>query len=135
MYEWDREPDEVVVSAMGLPCMMRRGPLRNWCGYIGVPAQHFLYGKEYDEYIPELKQSMGSFFRVHGGITFSGFIGEERELRWIGFDCAHLGDAIPAYYERVPSDMWGAYKNIEYVKQECLNLATQIYKATEEVEQ
>lgn len=32
----------------------------------------------------------------HGGITYSGFLGDETEKEWwFGFDCAHLGDYVP----------------------------------------
>ncbi len=60
-------------------------------GYVAIPMDHPLAGKDYDE-ISELAN-----IRVHGGLTFCG-LGikgqpEITEGMWIvGFDCAHLGD-------------------------------------------
>jgi hypothetical protein len=63
---------------------------------------------------------------VHGGVTYTG----RREFKQqnytadyvVGFDCGHAGDLAPgikSFYEEV-------YRNIEYVSNECKNLAKQL---------
>lgn len=58
------------------------------CGYVRVPKGHPWHGKPYDEIKAE----------VHGGLTFAepdkpcDKPGED-DAYWVGFDCAHLGDA------------------------------------------
>lgn len=102
---WDTEVDKKqwVDEATGLACMIRRAghELGHWCGYVGVPRGHAAYGVEYDDIGCE----------VHGGLTFSSRCqhgdqataichlveeGEDDDVWWLGFDCAHSGDLIPA---------------------------------------
>src|SRR5690349_7808688 len=62
--EWDGEPDKKQWQdkATGLPCLANRQPRTgHWCGYVGVPKSHPLYGKEYDK----------ADVDVHWGLTFS----------------------------------------------------------------
>lgn len=49
--EWDNEPDRVEWrdEATGLPCLMVRNRLGNWCGYAGVHSGHVLFHKEYSQ--------------------------------------------------------------------------------------
>lgn len=64
------------------------GPLGHRCGYIRVPKGHPWHGKEYDDIEAN----------VHGGLTFAekdtpcGKGGKD-DGYWVGFDCAHCGDA------------------------------------------
>lgn len=44
---WESEPDERDGEAHGLPYALRRGPSGVWCGYVGVPEDHPLHGKDY----------------------------------------------------------------------------------------
>lgn len=44
---WDTEPDTKNFEVEGLPCVMSRGPSGHWCGYVGIPEGHRLYGKDY----------------------------------------------------------------------------------------
>jgi len=41
---WESEPDSLDFEAEGLPCAMRRNRYRVWCGYVGIPPEHPLYG-------------------------------------------------------------------------------------------
>lgn len=77
---------------------------------------------------------------VHGGLTFAGFwTGEVPDLWFFGFDCAHSGDLCPGMgatlklididqgttrRERYNFD--DTYRDIEYVKVECADLAAQL---------
>ncbi len=46
---WDDEPSEVNFEASGLKCVLRRGPMGAWCGYVGIPNFHPLFGHDYNE--------------------------------------------------------------------------------------
>lgn len=48
---WETEPDELDFEAYGLPCALRRGPVKAWCGYVGIPPKHPLHGKGYSDHI------------------------------------------------------------------------------------
>lgn len=127
---WDHEPDEVLWTdeTTGLPCILRRGMLLIWCGYVGIARPH----RKIDE----------DDLRVHGGIT--GTIHPDQrsfqwavafpalnweQVDWFGFDCGHLGDYMP-------SDELGmkhrfrhrdaVYRDQEYAMDECGKLARQL---------
>lgn len=87
-----------------------------------------------------------AYFNVHGGITFSsGGNGSkypvESDLYWFGFDCAHCFDRIDAdklreYFpdgkfteSRIRDALYfedSEIRTLDYVTQECMNLADQI---------
>lgn len=75
----------------GYDCLVIGYNIGHRCGYVRLPEGHKYYKKHYDD-IP---------VDVHGGLTFSEDIDDELAERferfpkgyWIGFDCAHLGDA------------------------------------------
>jgi hypothetical protein len=123
--EWKKEPNRLNWKHAGLDCMLVRHPtLLHWCGYVGLPANHPDFGKDYDS-VP---------VDVHGGLTYAkacdGHIchitenGDDKTW-WLGFDCAHLGDCSPGSrsYFNCPGD---TYKNLEYVKGETEQLALQL---------
>lgn len=123
---WVEEPDREDFRYAGLACFVHRGPSGHWCGYVGVPPAHPLYGKNGDDIDVE----------VHGGLTYSsrcaGHIchvprnGEPDTVWWFGFDCAHLGDMSPAdnrYDRHSPHE---TYKTVSYAKTETRRLAKQL---------
>lgn len=77
---------------------------------------------------------------VHGGLTFSGHCqeggkichevceGEDDNVWWLGFDCAHSGDLSPKYKQNYAEMMFGgeAYRDLDYVKREIAGLARQL---------
>ncbi len=71
----------------GLKCAVvqaREG--QNRCGYVRIPPEHPLHGKDYE--IPNVE--------VHGGLTFAEVepcAHEDGTGWWFGFDCAHYMDA------------------------------------------
>jgi hypothetical protein len=101
------------------------------CGYVRVPPGHPWHGKDYDDIEP----APG----VHGGLTFSrpdadcGKGGADNAW-WLGFDCAHWGDApdpqLPGYREH--RDFSGAggqtVKTTAYVIAQCRRLAQQAHQ-------
>jgi len=100
------------------------------CGYVRLPAGHPWHGKDYDdEFSPDYPD-------VHGGLTFAepdtdcGKGGDDNAW-WLGFDCAHLGDApdpsLPGGERSVRARQFpgDTIKGTEYVVSECVRLAVQ----------
>ena len=95
------------------------------CGYVRIPPGHPWHGKNYDAVEP--------YPDVHGGLTFAaadtdcGKHGEDNAW-WLGFDCAHAGDApdlsLPGYCSRMtfPGD---TIRTTAYVEAQCRRLAEQ----------
>lgn len=139
---WDGEPDKVQWpdAATGLPCLaVRNRTMGHWCGYVGLPPEHQLYGKGYE--VPDVE--------VHGGLTFANKCspvadeakgichtpspGEPDHVWWFGFDCAHAWDYSPqqvkdakelGYPFTINDDQ--DYRTLDYVQQECASLARQL---------
>ena len=62
---------------------------------------------------------------VHGGVSFAGRL-RSREGYWIGFDCAHAGDAMPTLDGRMIGDrVW----SVDEVAEEVERLAEQVREA------
>lgn len=139
---WDDEPDKVQWpdQATGLPCLaVRRGHSGHWCGYVGLPPEHPLYGKGYEDVDVE----------VHGGLTFADTCqpdadeargichvpdeSEPADVWWFGFDCAHAWDFSPydkkleterGYPFTIMADQ--KYRTLAYVQAQCAQLAAQL---------
>lgn len=126
---WDGEPDKKQWqdAATGMACLaVRHSSSGHWCGYVGVPKQHPLHGKDYD--------SVDA--RVHGGLTFAAKCSPEgdpskgvchvadEEVWWFGFDCAHYLDLTPGH--RMMRDEGDKYRSLAYVESECAQLAQQL---------
>jgi hypothetical protein len=149
---WDHEPDKVtwVDPATGLDCMINRGPVGAWCGYVGVPPEHPWHGKDYmqctlpepcadwcDDRYCEHRPDVS----IHGGLTYADACqdtadesrgichvpepGRPHDVWWLGFDCAHLHDLAPAM-ERYGSYGGDVYRDEAYVRAEVLSLARQL---------
>lgn len=153
---WQDEPDKVqwTDEATGLPCLAVRHPHSgHWCGYVGVAEGHPVFGLEYDEanklgptHLYEDEDDSWVGFDVHGGLTFSDSCQEDEQEQgvchipqpgqpdkvwWLGFDCAHSQDIRPTYLRRYgkmfsSSVFEETYKTLEYVQNECANLAQQL---------
>lgn len=141
---WQDEPDKMqwTDSVTGYPCLLHRGALGSWCGYVGVspghPAYEIDYGKLEDKDIS-----------AHGGLTYTNHCmetgredfgvchvpepGQPDNVWWIGFDCAHGGDYVPSMAiwrkENNMDDSWrlkDVYRDMNYVQNEVHNLAEQL---------
>jgi len=139
--EWLKEPDQVTFEYRGIQCLVQRMMARetdqsifggHLCGYIRIPKDHCLYGKDLE--------LSSSHIEVHGGVTYNEMEGENH---WIGFDCAHSYDTIPSMVEmrkKIKKDMlekhpWilekspifiEGYRNIQYVIGECKSMVDQL---------
>lgn len=136
--KWQDEPDKIQWKdkKTGLPCLIVRGPSGSLCGYVGVSKGHPAFEEHYDAVDVD----------VHGGLTFSNHCrpsekehgichvvekGEDDKVWWLGFDCAHCGDYSPSYGDLLPKSVGFPgehYRDMEYVKRECRNLAAQLKK-------
>jgi hypothetical protein len=113
----------------GVPCLLLRNPdLGNWCGYVKLPLGSTY---TYDEI-----ESWG--LEVHGKVSYVGDINTDvlPEARppefsegglWVGFDCAHWKDLIPANII-LGHCIWedDVYRTIEYALNQCTSLARQV---------
>lgn len=126
--EWIFEPDYVSVihEFTGYIIVIRRHPrLGHLCGYVGIPKGHYAYDLSYEEKpLEEL--------RVHGGLTYENQIestlntfDDNQVYTFFGFDCGHVNDLSP--FSDSSEDI-GIYRNIFYVKDECVSLAMQLYE-------
>jgi hypothetical protein len=79
---WDHEPDKLQWQdeETSLPCLIVRGPAGALCGYVGVPKDHPLHGKDYDPAYDALYT--GDQGGVHGGLTFSGPCTDASRANW-----------------------------------------------------
>lgn len=140
---WHDEPDRVDFEHDGHPCLLLRGPLGAWCGYVGVPPNHPWHGADSMSDVLDVE--------VHGGITYAspchGAIchvpkpGETDHVYWLGFDCAHYRDLVPAMLTmpqitRDPrtatvcaSVDQGTYRDVAYVRAQTEALALQVTRA------
>ncbi|RBB38888.1 hypothetical protein DPV79_16030 [Burkholderia reimsis] len=148
--EWDNEPDKVqwTDEATRLVCMAHRGPMGNWCGYVGVPPAHPLYAIDYS--VVQDKAPID----VHGGLTYAEHCqpnhdpitgrgvchipepGEPDDLWWLGFDCGHAFDLQPGLRARLKLmrdefDLsfrtdFEQYRTLDYVRKQAAYLAAQL---------
>lgn len=148
---WQQEPDkeQFADEATGLPCLVKRSHASGaLCGYVGVPEGHPWFSVGYGAL-----EEDGNAPEVHGGLTYADFCqegpeeltvchvpapGEPDRVWWLGFDCAHAWDLMPAMKARERTygmpDYPGLgiedkYRTVEYVKAECASLAAQIMAA------
>lgn len=117
---WDNEPNEFsfIDEVTKLECIILRNmELGHLCGYVVFPE-----GKDYD--LDSLS--------VHGGVTYSDYQSRCDNKYCIGFDCAHYDDWSPYIMFRLFSNsVDSTYKDIEFVKAECIKLAKQLYDLRE----
>jgi len=143
--EWKNEPDRVLWTdeASGYPCLIRRISCGVFCGYVGIPNDHLLHGKNYNDIDinchGDLTYSEACDGNKEFGICHIAKESEEDDIWWFGFDCGH------AHTDLLPIKMSGfdsflnnivsfreeykkpTYKNMGFVKDECKSLASQLF--------
>ena len=97
-----------------IECIIQRNRVGALCGYVLINSDNTLYGLDYDEISYRID------FTPHGGLTYS----DKTDGSWkVGFDCSHAGDFCP----NLPTNYGGGiYRDLEYVKNECKQLAKSI---------
>lgn len=125
--KWKTEPVRFEFKHAGLDCLGIRQMHGAWCGYVGVPDGHPLFGKEIDDVVDRLD--------VHGGVTYADacrdivchFADNEDEKRWwFGFDCMHSWDYSPTVGAMPGGGSARSYKDMDYVRLELEKLAYQL---------
>lgn len=111
------------VTAAGFRAVVIMATTGHHCGYVAVPKEHPLFGKDYGDACDCLtfpsEEGMGKrgvipmfcsngesrpdvVFDVHGSLTYSGGNGEypvkAPDVWWFGYDCGHAGDAKSEEY-------------------------------------
>jgi len=127
---WQSEPDKAqwTDEGSGLPCLIVRAKgSGSLCGYVGISSTHPFFGKCYSDLDLD----------VHGGLTFASKcmednkeqgvchiveMGEDDDVWWFGFDCAHAGDYVPQY----GLDDISNYRDWAYLRAQCAQLAEQL---------
>jgi len=89
------------------------------CGYVAIPSDHPWYELDYD--------TLSTHCHCHGGLTFSEL---SDSYWWIGFDCAHAGDApdpqlSDRYYRFGFVKDTDVIRDQAYVEAECLRICQQ----------
>lgn len=120
-------PDTVLAEGehAGLEWVVVHNRMGYRCGYVRVPKGHPWHGKGLHAIDAD----------VHGGLTFAepdvpcDKPGDD-DAYWVGFDCAHLGDAQdPALLAkggyRMPKLSIESIKTQAYVEAECRSLCEQ----------
>lgn len=122
----------------------------HYCGYVGVPQGHVLYGRKYGEDIPELKPlfqkmldksldlektsilrvfsyglgdhktSMDLVLSVHGGVTYADSDPLKEDKMW------WIGFDCAHCDDKTSFNPNGVFRTLEYVMRECEDLAEQI---------
>lgn len=146
---WSNEPDKIEWKdkETGMDCIIRRNAQMGFlCGYVAVGPQHPYFEKEYDDIDID----------VHGGLTYAAACDGDPDngvchpsengdhAWWFGFDCGHARDLTPGTRETVfnicnmmESSLFSGtdltrecdqYRDVSYVKQQCEQLAKQLYE-------
>jgi hypothetical protein len=144
---WQTEPDRVDFVFAGLACFALRHPhMGFWCGYVGVPREHPLYGRRWDN-----PGGLGVVLEAHQGINYSAPCDGEAichvpapgmpdDVWWLGFDCGHTWDlapgmrareramGLPPIEEIIDTPLWlrETYRDLPYVRREIEHLACQL---------
>jgi hypothetical protein len=97
---WQGEPDRVDFIHAGFACFALRNPRHGyWCGYVGVPREHPLYGRKWDETpaVGELEAHRGVNYSAPcgGDICHVPPAGMPADVWWLGFDCGRAMDLAP----------------------------------------
>ena len=124
-------PNDILAQGehQGFEWMIVHNNMGYRCGYVRLPKGHPWHGKDWDEVSVD----------VHGGITFAEADvqcdkGGADDAWWLGFDCAHSGDAPDPSLPRENS-RWTALRSYEvvhtqeYVERECRKLCEQAAEA------
>jgi hypothetical protein len=134
---WQEESDVEYFSFKGIVCVLERGLFGIWCGYVRLPPTS-AFSRD-----PDMFTHDG--LDVHGGITFAQehtfeFGDDEFKGYWLGFDCGHFYDYLPASQHIIQAGMLKGfpdlskiytetnrtYKDINFAREQVIGLAKQI---------
>lgn len=149
--EWENEPNELAFfdKITGYQCYIKRRMNDSYiylCGYVKIEENHPFHGLQYDnqlmissrkmitiknktyfvdEYEDRDYETPSTLLDFYRGITYSDFDDGSFLPKgfWYGFTCSHSGDL---YRLEDFGNKTLTYRNIEYVKNECLLLARKL---------
>lgn len=128
----------------GYPCVIIFQPIGHRCGYVGLSKDDKYFGMYYEEIDID----------CHGGLTYASdnlYDQLDENTWWIGFDCAHAGDAkdfesLRKYYpdersmemfkfwedldRKYPDD--SVVRDLAYVERQCRYIVDQLCGIAEE---
>lgn len=119
---WEAEPDHLEWAEGSIYCVIQRTPMGTFCGYVGIPHGHPLYGASY-------KDDRFAMLDVHGGLSFSSreLPGTDKpfsgHLWWLGFHCANVYDYVPDSELNYGTKDIRAYKDRAFVVNEVNGVA------------
>ncbi|MEX3929791.1 hypothetical protein AB4Y36_38270 [Paraburkholderia sp. BR10936] len=141
---WLDEPNLATFRIDEYLCVALRHPWGHWCGYVGVGAQHPLFGVSFHEL-----EDAGEALYCHGSLNFADRL-DEFTGWYFGFDCGHAFDYSPymaEYYRRIgmPDDVIREhdrlfvrnehgeggvfprqYRDLDFVRANCVAIAAQL---------
>lgn len=125
---WQQEPDKKqwLDEATGLPCLIVRHPeMGHLCGYVGVSKGHPWFEKGYDDV--EASVHYGLTYAHHCAENICHVVeeGEDDNVWWLGFDCAHCDDRSMLTNRYKDLRPLGTYKDMAFVEAGCRSLAQQ----------
>lgn len=126
---WLSEPNRVEFKYKGFDCLINRviweRGAGHLCGYVAVKKEHPAYGKGYDDVAVDIHGGLSYSNKCSGEICHKVEDGEDDNVWWLGFDCAHYSDYIPGQANPFQGEN-DTYRTIEYVKWECESLVDQL---------
>lgn len=131
---WRDEPDKAqwVDKESNLDCLAVRAHHGAWCGYVGIPPGHPWY--DVSPWDVETSEDVNYGNRCledepEPTICHVPEPGRPADVYWIGFDCAHAWDYVPAYSANLPDRSQGTYRTLECVMARVTDLAWQAHVA------
>jgi len=127
---WKSEPDkrQWLDEETGFACLINRHPSSgHLCGYVGVPHNHPWFGR--DDVDADVHGGLNYANKCAGHICHVVEPGEDDNIWWLGFDCAHSGD-LSSLSRRGFGFYGDVYRTFEYVADECRSLAQQAEAAS-----
>lgn len=113
----DEQPTPIEFTIGDFSCViMRIRDMGHLCGYIFLPEEHPAF---------PARSVLENELKCHGGITYNR---AAKGGQWFGFNCAHAGDLVPAYFNgtgrwHAPGD---TYRDLSFVRAELESLAAQL---------
>lgn len=113
------------ITQAGLPAVVAWVNDSHRCGYVKLTKDSIFYGiTDEREVHPTIHKSINDL-DVHGGVTYFDTPNwadskEEDSNFFVGFDCAHAGDATSYNTTK------GILRSLEYCIEECESLAKQL---------
>jgi hypothetical protein len=139
---WLNEGDEPRrFTHAGLDCLVMRGPLGQWNGYVRVDSNHPFFGWSYNNNPSgDWLNNPECLITIHGGLTYAGGVPgvhpdkhTDDHLWWFGFDTAHATDIVPLVDHYPLATFPDAYyKDLDWVVNETKRLADQLAAVIQE---